>query len=60
MKFKTGELCPRTGTYKWAGHLDGTMFCSVTHNEYTIPMHQGDHFPPTRHCEKAAFWELLS
>ena len=59
MKYKTGEICPLTGTYRWAGHADGTISCSVTHEEYTIPMTLGNPFPPTRHCEKAAFWEFL-
>ena len=53
---KTGEICKVTGTYKWSGHTDGSISCGVTHNEYTIPMQQGKTFPPTKSCEKGAFW----
>lgn len=56
---KTGEICQVSGTYKWSGHSDGSVYCGVTHNEYTIPMKKGDPFPPTKHCEKGAFWTFL-
>ena len=56
---KTGEICIVSGTYKWNGHSDGSISCGVTHNEYTIPMTRGNPFPPTRSCEKGAFWVLL-
>ena len=59
MMYKTGEICPATGIYRWAGHADGSIACTVTHNEYTIPMQVGNRFPPTRHCEKAAYWVFV-
>ena len=56
---KTGEICQVSGNYKWSGHADGSITCGVTHEEYVIPMERGNPFPPTRHCEKGAFWTLL-
>lgn len=58
MVYKTGQIAPITGTYQWVGHTEGVS-CTVTHEEYTIPLEQGETFPPTRSCEQGAYWKFL-
>ena len=56
MKYKTGELCPQTGHYSFAGHIDGSIGCHETSDERDIPMYRGNTFPPVKHCQKGAYW----
>lgn len=55
MRFKTGQLAPVTGNYRWDGHTEGVS-CAITHEEYIIPMTAGNPFPPTKSCEQGAYW----
>lgn len=56
MEYKTGETCPLSGHYGFAGHQDGSVGCHPTSDERDIPMHFGDTFPPVKHCQKGAYW----
>ena len=55
MRYKTGEIAPTTGNYKWDGHTEDVS-CAITHEEYIIPMTAGNPFPPTKSCEQGAYW----
>ncbi len=55
--YKTGEKCLLSGHYKFMGHTDGSIGCHETSDERDIPMHQGDTFPPVKHCRKGAYWD---
>lgn len=54
---KTGEICTKSGHYRFAGHTDGSIGCHETLNERDIPMKAGERFPPVKHCQKGAYWE---
>ncbi|MBI1828721.1 MAG: YjzC family protein [Thaumarchaeota archaeon] len=61
MKYRTGELCPRSGHYAFVGHIEGRgrPNCHPTSDERDIPMHQGDHFPPVKSCQEGAYWTYV-
>ena len=56
MRYKTGEVCPLSGHYKFVAHTDGSVGCHETLDERDIPMRQGETFPPVKHCGKGAYW----
>ncbi len=57
-RYKTGEMCAVTGTYKFDGYTDGTSTPSPTTEEREIDLESGETFPPIRSCEKACWWKL--
>ncbi len=59
MRYKTGNIAPTTGNYRWDGHTEDVS-CSITHEEYIIPLTTGERFPPTKHCEQGAYWVLVT
>lgn len=54
----TGEICDESGIYRYDGNPDGVIGCQPTPDEYTIPMKEGEPFPPVRSCEQPAKWKL--
>lgn len=58
MAYKTGQSAPATGNYRWLRHTEDVT-CTITHEEYIIPLEAGKTFPPTRHCNQGAYWELV-
>lgn len=56
--YKTGEKAPFTGNYRWVKHTEDVV-CAITHEEYIIPLEKGERFPPTKHCEKGAYWTFI-
>jgi hypothetical protein len=47
-RYKTGQECPKTGTYTFDGYVDGTWLPSPTVNESNIPLSKGETFPPVK------------
>ena len=58
-RYKTGEECPKKGTYDFDGYTDGKWTPAPTANEKSIPMDKGDTFPPIRSAEKACWWKFV-
>ena len=58
-RYKTGEKCITTGTYRFDGYLDGTSDPSPTADEMRISLSAGETFPPIRSSEKACYWRLI-
>jgi len=56
---KTGEVCQRSGIYRFSGHTDGSIGCHPTYEEGEIPLSRGETFPPIRSCKKGAFWTFV-
>ena len=56
---KTGEICERSGVYRFAGHTDGSVGCHPTSEEMEIPLSKGETFPPIRSCGKGAYWTFV-
>ena len=55
-RYKTGQECPKTGTYAFDGYLDGTSTPSPTTNESRIPLSKGETFPPIKSQNKGCWW----
>ena len=58
-RFKTGELCPVSGRYRFDGYLDGTHSPSPRAEEMEIPLSKGEKFPPIRSSGKSCWWKLM-
>ncbi len=57
-RYKTGQKCVTSGTYKFDGYTDGSWSPSPTVEEREINLTSGETFPPIRSCEKACWWKL--
>lgn len=57
-KYKTGESCPRSGVWEFAGYLDGTSSPAPSHGERLIPLSLNERFPPIRSANKGCWWNL--
>jgi len=53
---KTGEICERSGVYKFSEHVDGSWGCHLTAEEHEIKFAKGERFPPIKSCGKAVDW----
>ena len=58
-RFRTGEVCPESGRYRFDGYLDGTSSPPPTREEREIPLSRGETFPPIRSSGKACYWKLM-
>jgi len=52
----TGEICERSATYMFGGHLDGSWDCHLLSEQKELTLSKGDRFPPVRSCNKSAYW----
>ena len=43
--FYTGQRVPVTGTYNFAGHMNGDKHCQPSEKDKKIPLSKGDIFP---------------
>lgn len=57
-RYKTGQKCNNSGTYKFDGYTDGTWAPSPTTEESEIKLTVGETFPPIKSSEKACWWKL--
>ena len=55
-RYKTGQICPKRGTYRFDGYLDGKQTPAPTAEERRIPLDKGDTFPPIRSANKGCWW----
>lgn len=58
-RFKTGETCITTGSYRFDGYTDGSWTPAPTEEEKVIQLTVGETFPPIRSAEKACWWKLI-
>lgn len=56
--FRTGQKAPVSGIYQFVRLTDPSKTCVPTANERTIPLRQGETFPPVRSCNEGAIWRL--
>lgn len=59
-RFKTGQICPTSGVYSFAGHVSPGLQEDPTPNERDIPLAKGERFPPLRSTRSACWWVLRS
>ena len=59
-RFKTGQVCPASGVYGFAGHVDVAVTDEPTPAEREIPLTKGERFPPLRSTGTAVWWVLRS
>ncbi len=57
-RFKTGQVCPTSGVYGFAGHVDPGAGAVPTEEEREIPLAKGERFPPLRSTKTACWWVL--
>lgn len=57
-RFKTGGVCPTSGVYGFAGHLDPLDPRQPTAEEREVPLSKGERFPPLRSTGTACWWVL--
>lgn len=57
-RYKTGEQCPKSGTYVFDGYTDGTSTPAPTANESSIPLSENETFPPIKSANKACYWKF--
>ena len=57
-RFKTGWVCPTSGVYGFAGHVDPLDARKPTEREREIPLAKGERFPPLRSTGTAVWWVL--
>jgi len=55
-RYKTGMVCEDAGNYFFLSYLDGTADPKPTEEEQTIPLDNGDRFPPINSSDKACYW----
>lgn len=59
-RFKTGQICPTSGVYGFAGHVLPRVREEPTAQEREIPLAKGERFPPLRSTKAACWWVLRS
>jgi len=57
-RFKTGTTNPTSGNFVFDGYTDGTSTPAPTKEERTIPLDNGETFPPIKSCNKGCWWKL--
>lgn len=57
--YRTGEIVPYTGLYRFVRYTDGTVSPTPTREEMVIPLNQGGRFPPVNSSDKAAYWQAV-
>jgi len=58
-RYKTGEKCVASGTFRFDGYTDGTHTPAPTPEECEIRLSAGETFPPIRSAEKACWWRQI-
>jgi len=54
----TGQSCPVSGKWVFAGYLTGGYEPPPSVSERQIPLSEGEIFPPIRSAGKGCFWRL--
>jgi hypothetical protein len=56
-RFRTGQVNPVSGHFRFDGYLDGTSWPSPSPAERHIPLSLGERFPPVG--GKGCYWVLV-
>lgn len=56
--YNTGQTCEQSGTYDFAGYMDGKYDPSPTKDEEKISLSKSKIFPPIRSANKGCKWRL--
>ncbi len=56
--YRTGQKAPVSGVYAFVRHTQTTNCKGPTAAERTIPLSQGETFPPHRSCNTGVIWRL--
>lgn len=57
--YHTGEKAPVSGRYEFVRHSNPDSHCEPTAEEQSIPLSQGEIFPPCRSCSARSVWSLV-
>jgi len=58
-RFRTGQLNPESGGYRFDGYLDGSTSPPPHQHEREIPLSRGERFPPIHSANKGCWWKLI-
>lgn len=58
VRFITGMVCTRPGTYIFERYADHTQEPAPAPDERSITLRHGNVFPPVRSADKSAWWKL--
>ncbi len=56
-RFKTDELCPESGWYRFDGYLNDQGDASVGINDLAVEVMEGKTFPPAGTAKRPCFWK---
>lgn len=59
VRCRTGQVCPKSGVYRFDGYLDGTSHPTPQPHEREIPLAERNHVPPIRSANKGCYWLLV-
>ncbi len=54
MMFKTGDVCPLEGVYRYSGHPDNRKRCHPKWYENDIKLQKNEKFPSVGSCKNTA------
>jgi hypothetical protein len=57
-EYRTGQEAPVSGRYDFVRHTRSDSSCHPTAGEQSIPLSQGETFPPCRSCSTGVVWRL--
>ncbi len=57
-RYRTGEICSKSGRYTYAGYLDGSSRPEPARVETIVALREGESFPPVRSYGKPCWWIL--
>jgi YjzC-like protein len=58
-RFRTGQVNPESGGFRFDGYLDGTWVPTPKPHEKEIPLSKGEIFPPIHSANKGCWWKLI-
>ena len=56
MMFKSGDVCPLEGVYRYSGHPDNSKGCHPKWYEKDILLQKNEKFPSVGSCKNPAQW----
>ncbi|AGA28057.1 YjzC family protein [Singulisphaera acidiphila] len=57
--YHTGEKVPVSGRYEFVRHSNPDSHCEPPAEAQSIPLSQGEAFPPCRSCSARSVWSLV-
>lgn len=59
MMFKTGDVCPLEGVYRYSGHPDNSKGCHPKWYEKDIVLQKNEKFTSVGSCKNPAQWVFV-